>query len=78
MNVELEKSVAEDLVTFKLNAVQSEIESILKKWDYSYIEDFVSDVKAGKIDEGENDAIDLQNLADKLLELKQLQEKIRG
>ena len=78
MEVELERSVAEDLVSFKLRSIQSEIASILNKWQYTSIEDFISDVKSGKLREAENDAIEIRHLSEEQDNLMGIQEKIRG
>ena len=69
MTVELEKNVAEDLITFKLQRTQSLISEILDRWNETSSEIFLRKAHDGTYPNSENDTIDLRQL---LLEEKNL------
>ena len=77
MSVSLDRNIAKELISFKLRSIQAEISSILEIWHYSSIEDFINDVKLGKLKEAENDAIDIRHLAEEQDNLMKLLDEIR-
>lgn len=77
MSVSLDRNIAKELISFKLRSIQAEISSILEIWRYSSIEDFINDVKLGKLKEAENDAIDIRHLAEEQDNLMKLLDEIR-
>ncbi len=68
--VSLERSVALNLINYKLRNIQKEISKILEKYSESSIDSFLEKSSSGEIDEAENDAIDLKQL---VLEQQKLQ-----
>ena len=74
--VSLDKSDAEDLITYKLRNIQREISKILDRWSETSIDSFLEKSQLGKIEESENDAIDLKQLAHEQKKLQQLLEKL--
>ena len=73
MGVQLDREIAEDLVSFKLRTIQREINLILTRWGETSIDNFVEKARNGTYEEAENDAIDLRQLKleeEKLLNLK--------
>ncbi len=69
MKVNLDKDVAEDLISYKLKNIQEHINEILKRWNENSASVFLEKAKNGTYSEAENDAIDLKQL---LLEEKKL------
>ncbi len=69
MKVNLDKDVAEDLISYKLRNIQEHINKILKRWNENTASVFLEKAKNGTYSEAENDAIDLKQL---LLEEKKL------
>ena len=74
--VSLDKSDAEDLITYKLRNIQREISTILDRWSEASVESFLEKSQAGKIEESENDAIDLKQLVHEQKKLQLLLEKL--
>lgn len=62
MIIEIEKSIAEDLIKFKLRSIQQYIREILNRWNEESATRFLEKVSQGMIKEAENDAIDLKQL----------------
>ncbi|OLS12792.1 MAG: hypothetical protein RBG13Loki_3624 [Promethearchaeota archaeon CR_4] len=74
--VVLEKTVAEELIRYKLHSITEEIHHILGRWNETSASGFLEKARNGIIEEAENDAIDLhQLLADEKL-LRDLLKKI--
>jgi hypothetical protein len=69
LKVNLDKDVAEDLISYKLRNIQEHINEILKRWNENTASVFLEKAKNGTYSEAENDAIDLKQL---LLEEKKL------
>ena len=67
--MDLDKDVAEDLISYKLRNIQEQINKILTRWNESDASIFLEKAKNGTYSEAENDAIDLKQL---LLEEKRL------
>ena len=57
MSVSIEKETAKELITFKLQHIQEEIQSILNKWEEDNTDDFISKAKSGVLENAEMDAI---------------------
>lgn len=74
--VSLDRSDAEDLIQYKLRNIQKEISKILKKWSESSIDSFLEKSSSGKIEESENDAIDLKQLFHEQQKLQKLLENL--
>jgi len=70
--VSLDRSDAEDLIQYKLRNIQREISRILEKWSETSIDSFLENSKTGKLDESENDAIDLKQLIQEQKKLQRL------
>ena len=64
--VNMEKALAEELIDFKLNYLQKEIQNILSKWNYQSADDFLEHARNGTLEEAEDDAITLKHLIDQL------------
>ena len=62
MKVELDKDVAEDLISYKLRSIQKQITNILKRWNESDSSAFLVKAKNGTYSEAEMDAIELRQL----------------
>ena len=62
MTVTLNKDVAQDLVNYKIEAIQELIQQILKRWNETSANQFLEKAKAGVFSEAENDAIELRQL----------------
>ena len=77
MTISIESEVARDLIETKLRVLTERINTILNKWELESIEELVEGAKTGKYPEAEDDAIDLQNLADKRTEIEKLLTKIQ-
>jgi hypothetical protein len=60
--ISLDKSTAVNLIRFKLNSIQKEIEIILHRWNEDDVQIFIEKAKNGTYHEAENDAIDLRQL----------------
>lgn len=70
--IQIERKLLEVLVNFKLEYINNEINSILKKWNYESSEKFLNGSKSGKIQEAEMDAISMRQLfneKDKLVKM---------
>ncbi len=74
--VSFDKSDAKDLITYKLRNIQREISTILDKWSESSIDSFLERSQLGKIEESENDAIDLKQLLHEQRKLQQMLKKL--
>ncbi|HMF31393.1 MAG TPA: hypothetical protein VKK79_08270 [Candidatus Lokiarchaeia archaeon] len=61
-SVVLDKSVAEELIQYKLHSIQEEIRRILERWNETSAEAFLEKARDGTYEEAENDAIDLHQL----------------
>ena len=72
--VTLDKTLAEELIIFKLHRIHELIEKILLKWNESSPQAFLEKAKNGMLEEAENDAIELKQL---LLEEKRLQSLVK-
>ncbi len=75
MKVNIDREVAEDLISYKLRNIQDLIENILKRWNETDVSLFLEKSKNGTYSEAENDAIDLKQL---LLEENELKELINS
>lgn len=62
MSITLDKPLAVELITFKLSYITKEIDTILKRWNEDVIEMFLEKAKDGRLEEAENDAIELKQL----------------
>jgi hypothetical protein len=77
MTISIESEVARDLIETKLRVLTERINTILNKWELESIDELVEGAKTGKYPEAEDDAIDLQNLANKRSEIEKLLTKIQ-
>lgn len=75
MKVDMDRDVAEDLVSYKLRNIHKNINIILKRWNETESSIFLEKAKNGTYSEAENDAIDLKQL---LLDEKRLNELINS
>ena len=62
MSITLDKPLVKDLVNFKLNYLTKEINKILEHWEEDTIDSFLQKAKDGRLEEAENDAIELKQL----------------
>ena len=62
MSVTLEKPLARELINFKLRYIVKEIDEILDRWNEKSIDSFLQKAKDGRLEEAENDAIELRQL----------------
>ncbi|MBD3213206.1 MAG: hypothetical protein GF311_11420 [Candidatus Lokiarchaeota archaeon] len=76
MSVSIEKETAKELVTFKLQHLREEIQSILNKWEEDNTDDFISKAKSGTLENAEMDAILMRQLLADYKRLKDLLESI--
>ncbi len=75
--VNLDKSVAEELIQYKLHGIAQDIRCILEKWNETSASAFLEKARIGTYDEAENDAIDLHQLIIDEKKLKDLLKKIQ-
>lgn len=75
MTIQIDESLAKDLIYHRLRELDAIIKDILDNWQYDNIDDFVNDVKQGKLPENSiDDAIDLQNVTDKRNQIAEILE----
>jgi phosphopentomutase len=70
--VSVKKELLEELVDSRLKVITGKINNILKKWNYTSAELFLTHAADGTLEEAEPDAISLTNLLDKREELYRL------
>ena len=51
MSISIDRNIAIDLIQTKLEILDKHIEAILNKWGYNNIDDFLTDGRAGKLEE---------------------------
>ena len=73
-SIPIEKEVVEELITFKLNRIDTLIQDILKRWNEDSTTVFIEKARNGTYQNTENDAIELRQL---LLEEKKLQNLLK-
>jgi hypothetical protein len=78
MSVSIEKETAKELITFKLQHIQEEIQAILDKWDEDNTDDFISKAKSDTLENAEMDAISVRQLVADYKRLKDLLESIKS
>lgn len=76
MSITLDKPLAMELINFKLNYLTKEINNILDHWKEDTIESFLQKAKDGRLEEAENDAIELKQLVAEEEKLRKLVESI--
>lgn len=76
MSITLDKPLAVELITFKLSYITKEIDTILKRWNEDVIEVFLEKAKDGRLEEAENDAIELKQFMVEEKKLRTLLESI--
>ena len=74
--VSLERSVAVDLIQFKLLSYHREIEKILHNWGEELAQIFLEKARNGTYKEAEDDAIDLRQMIKEEQKLQKLLIKI--
>ena len=62
MMIRLEKPVVLELINFKLKYIVFEIDKILAEWKETSIEEFLAKAKDGRLENAENNAIELRQL----------------
>ena len=72
--ISIEKEILENLVSFKLNRIQTIIQEILDRWKENSTTLFIEKARNGTYENAENDAIELRQL---LLEEKKLNELLK-
>lgn len=75
--VNMDKTVAEDLILYKLHRLQDLVNQILTHWNETAVDVFIEKARNGIYSNAENDAIDLRQIMKDIAELKQLLERIR-
>ena len=65
-----------ELINFKLNYLAKEINKILEHWREDTIESFLQKAKDGRLEEAENDAIELKQLVTEEEKLRKLLKSI--
>ncbi len=78
MDVKLEKEVARELVTFKLQHVQKTIRIILEKWKEENTDDFITKAKNGILENAKLDAISIRQLVPDYKKFKELLDSINS
>ncbi len=73
-SIPIEKEVVEELITFKLNRIDTLIQDILKRWNEDSTTVFIEKARNGTYQNTENDAIELRQL---LLEEKKHQNLLK-
>ncbi len=76
MSITLDKPLVKDLVNFKLNYLTKEINKILEHWEEDTIDSFLQKAKDGRLEEAENDAIELKQLMVEEEKLRKLIESL--
>lgn len=64
MTISIEEDIANDLINSKIGLIDQEISEIIERWGFSTANQFIEDCRQGKLEECENDAMDLVNLLD--------------
>lgn len=57
MTVSLDSAVAKELITFKLNSIQTSLNQILSFWNQNSVEQFLDNTRSGILENAEMDAI---------------------
>ena len=70
--ITLDFDTAKDLIDTKHRLVVEGLNEILKKWNQISVQDFLSRVTSGELEEAEHDAILLANYQDELKKLDSL------
>ncbi|OLS17095.1 MAG: hypothetical protein HeimC2_36910 [Candidatus Heimdallarchaeota archaeon LC_2] len=65
MTITLDRDLARDLIETKIQQLDLKIQSILKKWKITSVEEFLDVTKKGDLVEAVPDAVSLRNLIDK-------------
>ena len=73
--ISVDKSLFEDLLSYKIRHINEEIETILVKWNYRSADLFLEDARTGKLKEAEMDAIELHQLVSDQKSLLEFQNK---
>lgn len=75
MSITLEKPLVLDLINFKLRYINNEKKIILDRWKEDNTDDFLQKARDGRLEEAENDAIELRQL---LLEEDRLRKVLKS
>ena len=70
MAVSLNFAIAKELITFKLNSLQTTLNNILSFWNQDTVEQFIDKSKSGLLENAEIDAITVRQL---IVEIDNLQ-----
>ncbi len=76
-SIPIEKEVVEELITFKLNRIETLIQEILKRWNEDATNVFIEKARNGTYHNAENDAIELRQLLLEEEKLHNLLKKIK-
>ena len=72
MTVSLDSAVAKELITFKLNSIQTTLNKILSYWNQDTVEQFIDNAKSGQLENAEMDAITVRQLVSDIDKLQSL------
>ena len=72
MTITLGNDVARELVSFKLQHIQSTLQDILAKWNQGNVDDFIQKARSGELPDAEMDAITTRQLVKDLDRLQKL------
>ena len=62
MSIKIERETLEELITFKMQHLQTFMRSLLNKWEEENSEDFIQKAKSGELKDAEMDAISMRQL----------------
>jgi hypothetical protein len=78
MTVEIEEKVVKDLISFKLQHIQKNIDLILEKWKEDTTDEFIKKARTGELENAEMDAISIRQMLADYKRLRKLLDSINS
>ncbi len=78
MTVEIEEKVVKDLISFKLQHIQKNIDLILEKWKEDTTDEFIKKGRTGELENAEMDAISVRQMLADYKRLRKLLDSINS
>jgi hypothetical protein len=78
MTVEIEEKVVKDLISFKLQHIQKNIDLILEKWKEDTTDEFIKKARNGELENAEMDAISVRQMLADYKRLRKLLDSINS
>ena len=77
MTVSLDSTVAKELISFKLNSLQTTFNDILYFWNHDTFEQFIDNATSGILENAEMDAIIVRQLVNDIDKLQSLLKSLK-